>query len=252
MESVACWSAPGLSAPMRALLHSKISCRSSRGMPNRSASTRRGISAETVVTRSTSPSNPATISRAFSSIESRSRSIDRGVNTGCRIRRRRVWRGWSMFSIIWRNRPRLSSLIDGMEVPPASEENRSWSRSTSLTSAWEVTTQKPGLSTNWSIGLSAPSIPAAGGSACQAIPPLLRSTSKASWGTPATNVLLTARSTSTRSAARRAPGGAESGVVGQCVVVTPAGRPGGGRGGCGRCATRRPPGRTPRCSGRSP
>ena len=250
MESAACCSAPGLSAPIRALLHSKISRRSSRGMPNRSANTRSGISAETVVTRSMSPSRSATISRAFSSIEPRSRSIDLGVKTGCRIRRSRVCRGWSMLSIIWRNRARLSSVIEGTDVPPASEEKRSWSRSTSLTSAWEVTTQNPGLSTNWSIGLS-PSIPAAGGSTCQAMPPLRRSTSKASWGTPAMNGRPTAKSTSTRSATRRAPAGGIDGVSAQ-TVVTSVGRRGVARGGCGRCATRRRRGCTPPRSGRSP
>ena len=74
-----------------------------------------------------------------------------------------------MFSIICRNIARLSSVIDGMDVPPSSDEKRSWSRSTSHTRSYAVTTQKPGLSTNWSIGLS-PIIPA-GGSSCHAIPP---------------------------------------------------------------------------------
>ena len=84
-----------------------------------------------------------------------------------------------MFSIIWRNSARLSSAIDGRDVPPSSEEKRAWSRSTSLTRACDVTAQNPGLSTNCSIGLS-PIVPAMGGSVCQAMPPSPRSRSNAS------------------------------------------------------------------------
>ena len=124
-----------------------------------------------------------------------------------------------MFNIIWRNIARLSSVSDGMNVPPSADENRSWSRSTSETSACEVTTQKPGLSTNCSNGLS-PIVPATGGSSCHAIPPWRRSSSNASWGTPRANAAPDVRSTSTRSATRRAFGGGVSGVVGWPLRAT--------------------------------
>jgi hypothetical protein len=154
MASSACCRALGLSAPISALLHSKMRWRSSRGMPNRSASTRNGSSAATSITRSNSPPRPSRMSRAFACTERRSRSTERGVKMGWRMRRRRVCCGWSMLSMIWRNSARLSSASVGRKVPPTSEEKRSWSRSTSLTRAWDVTAQKPGLSTNCSIGLS--------------------------------------------------------------------------------------------------
>ena len=190
-------------------------------MPKRSARTRSGISAATAVTRSTSSPSAAgpatkssTMARALSSIDARSRSIDRGVKTGWRIRRSRVCCGWSMFSIIWRNIARLSSASDGRNVPPASDEKRSWSRSTSSTRAWAVTAQNPGLSTNWSRGLS-PSRPATGGSACHATPPCSRSASNAACGTPARNAAPPDRSTGAASATSRAPGGGVAAAVGQ-------------------------------------
>ena len=107
-----------------------------------------------------------------------------------------------MFSIIWRKSTRLSSAIDGRDVPPTSDEKRSWSRSTSLTRAWEVTAQKPGLSTNRSRGLSS-AYSATGRSSCQAMPPCRRSSSKASWGTRRAKAACDVRSTSTRSATSR-------------------------------------------------
>ena len=163
------------------------------------------------------------MSAAFCSIDARSRSIDRGVKIGWRMRRSRLCCGWSMFSIICRKMARLSSVSEGMNVPPSCDEKRSWSRSTAETSSWEVTTQKPGLSTNWKIGLS-PSIPATGGSACQAMPPCRRSSSNASCGGPGANVAGDVRSQSTRSDTSRAPAGGVSGVRGPGRVDVLIGR----------------------------